>query len=211
MVGRSHSRLVDAARGFESDGQNEAIPFIADLTIPGDIEKLVHDLSQSVTDLDILVHCAAAHSRELCADGSVDSFRRIMESNVYGPYLLTQKLLPMLVRACGDVVFMNSSVVKSSGAGVGQYAASKHALRSLAESLRAEVNSAGVRVLSVYPGRTATPMQRVNVGQEGRKYEPEQLLQPDDIAEMVVTCLCLAPTAEVSDLYIRPRKKPDPS
>jgi NADP-dependent 3-hydroxy acid dehydrogenase YdfG len=81
-------------------------------------------------------------------------------------------------------------------------------LRSLAETFRAELNSDGVRVLNVYPGRTATERQRRIYAEEGRPYRPERLLQPRDIAEIVVEALALPRTAEVTDIQIRSAKKP---
>jgi short-subunit dehydrogenase len=65
----------------------------------------------------------------------------------------------MLRKRRGQVVFINSTAGLNASAGVGLYSATKHALKALADSLRAEVNSDGVRVLSVYLGRTVTPMQ----------------------------------------------------
>jgi NADP-dependent 3-hydroxy acid dehydrogenase YdfG len=100
---------------------------------------------------------------------------------------------------------MNSSV--GSAPEVGFYSASKHALKAFADTLRAEANPAGVRVLSVYPGRTATPMQESIFAAEGRSYDPSRLLQPEDVAEMVLAALCLPRTAEVTDLHIRPLQK----
>ena len=80
-------------------------------------------------------------------------------------------------------------------------------LNTLADSLREEVNEQGVRVLSVYPGRTATPRQAGIFEAEGREYTPERLLQPEDLAGMVAGCLALPRTAEVTDLFIRPAHK----
>ena len=58
------------------------------------------------------------------------------------------------------------------------YSASKHALRAVADGLRDEVNKKGVRVMTVFPGRTATPMQEEVHRYEGRDYDPERFLQP---------------------------------
>ena len=93
------------------------------------------------------------------------------------------------------------------GADNGAYAATKHALHSLAISLRNEVNPYGVRVLSVYPGRTATPMQARVHRFEGRRYEAATLLQPSDVADMIVAALALPRTADVTDIMVRPMKK----
>jgi NADP-dependent 3-hydroxy acid dehydrogenase YdfG len=75
------------------------------------------------------------------------------------------------------------------------------------DSLRDEVNGCGIRVLSIYPGRTATPMQHSVYQVEGEVYQPERLLQPGDIATAVVHALSLPKTAEVTDIFIRPMLK----
>jgi NAD(P)-dependent dehydrogenase (short-subunit alcohol dehydrogenase family) len=129
-------------------------------------------------------------------------------TNVRAPYVLTQALLPMLRSRQGQIVFINSSVGLNARAGVGQYAATKHALKALADSLREEVNAASVRVLSVFLGRTASPMQAGIHAAEGKAYHPERLLQPQDVAAVVLNALSLPRTAEVTDISIRPFMKP---
>jgi NADP-dependent 3-hydroxy acid dehydrogenase YdfG len=62
-------------------------------------------------------------------------------------------------------------------------------------------------VLSIYPGRTATPRQARIFEMEGRPYAPDRLLQPEDIATMIVAALKLPRTAEVTNLTIRPMLK----
>jgi short-subunit dehydrogenase len=71
-----------------------------------------------------------------------------------------------------------------------------------ADSLRDEVNALGIRVLSVYPGRTATPRIAKLFEKEGRTYQPDLLMQPEDVAEMVTHSLRLPRTAEVTDISI---------
>jgi NADP-dependent 3-hydroxy acid dehydrogenase YdfG len=90
---------------------------------------------------------------------------------------------------------------------VGQYGAMKHALKAIADSLRAEVNPKGIRVLSVYLGRTATPMQADIHREEGKIYRPEALLQPCDVASTIIHAITLPRTAEITDISIRPMKK----
>jgi NADP-dependent 3-hydroxy acid dehydrogenase YdfG len=113
----------------------------------------------------------------------------------------------MLFSRQGQIVFMNSSQGMNARANAGQYAATKHALKALADSLRDEVNDAGLRVLSVFLGRTATPMQRDIHAYEQRSYHPDHLLQPEDIAAIVIKTLTLPRTAEVTEVHIRPLKK----
>jgi hypothetical protein len=60
------------------------------------------------------------------------------------------------------------------------------------------------------PGRTATPRIEQTSAAEGRPYQPELLLQPEDVAEMACNALLLPRTAETTDLFIRPMVKPNP-
>jgi short-subunit dehydrogenase len=82
-----------------------------------------------------------------------------MGKNVLAAFALTKQLLPEICANRGQVVFVNSSVVNHPAPGTVTYAATKHPLKGLADGLRQEVNAFGVRVISVFPGRTATPLQ----------------------------------------------------
>jgi NADP-dependent 3-hydroxy acid dehydrogenase YdfG len=77
----------------------------------------------------------------------------------------------------------------------------------VADSLRDEVNPDGVRVLSIFAGRTATPMQETVHHLENKAYDSRLLLQPEDIASVVINALALPRTAEVTDIHIRPLVK----
>ena len=85
------------------------------------------------------------------------------------------------------------------------YAASKHGLKALADSLRAEEAEHGVRVTSVYPGRTATAMQERVHAQEGKDYEPGQWIRPATVSDAILGVLDLGEDASVPDLSIKPR------
>jgi NADP-dependent 3-hydroxy acid dehydrogenase YdfG len=157
--------------------------------------------------VDVLILNAAAHATGLIETASVLEFDRQYRTNVRAPYILTQALLPMLKARRGQVVFINSSsgiVAKPASA---QYDSTKHALKAIADSLRGEVNSHGIRVLSVYLGRTASEMQERIHHIEGKPYRPELLLQPEDVASMIVNAISLSSTAEVTDIHIRPMTK----
>lgn len=69
------------------------------------------------------------------------------------------------------------------------------------------MNTVGVRVLSIYPGRVASPMQAAIHEMEGKVYDPESLIQSEDVASVVVTALSLPRTTEVTDIHMRPLTK----
>jgi short-subunit dehydrogenase len=178
-----------------------------DLTVDEDVQELATQLRHDFGYIDLLIHSAGVIVNGPLEVTPVEDFDRQYRINVRSPYLLTQALLQLLKARQGQIVFINSTVGLSAVANTGQYAATKHALRAVADSLRAEVNPAGVRVLSVFLGRTATPMQAAVHRMEGRTYRPELLIQPEDVAKVVLDTLSVPRTAEVTDIHLRPMIK----
>jgi NADP-dependent 3-hydroxy acid dehydrogenase YdfG len=175
------------------------------------VEALAHELEESAVPplpgrVDLLIHAAGVHRRAAVAETESLMLDRQLAVNLRGPLLLTRAALPALTEARGLVVFVNSTQGLAASRGAGAYAASKHGLRALADALRAEVNPLGIRVLSVYPGRTDTAMQRAILAEEGRAPDPERLLRPEDVAAMILAAASLPPNAEVTDLTIRPSR-----
>jgi len=175
---------------------------VADLVDTSAIEILAGKIAAKGR-LDILVLSSGIYERS--RDPAV--FARQMAVNVVGPYALLQQLLPMLIKAKGQVVFINSTQGLKATAGIGQYGATKHAMKAVADSLRDEVNSDGVRVTSIFLGRTATELQRSVFEMEGRTYLPERLIQPADVAELVLFLLRSPRTSEATDIVLRPMQK----
>jgi NADP-dependent 3-hydroxy acid dehydrogenase YdfG len=203
LVGRTPATLEATATRV---GTN-ATCYPTDLTDDGELQALVERVQRDRDRVDVVVHGAGVHAMGAVAEAPVSELDWQYRTNVRAPYLLTQALLPALRQTQGQVVFVNSSAGLTARGRVGPYASTKHALRALADSLRDEVNGEGIRVLSVYLGRTASPMQADIHAAEGREYRPDDLLQPADVAAVVVTALSLPSTAEMTDVSIRPMRK----
>lgn len=208
LVGRRAHVLESVAEAVRASG---GLPrtYCTDLTSDEEIRILAGRVEKELGRLDILVHSAGTYFMGELSNSSVLDFDLQYRANVHAPLLLTQLLLPLLKSCCGEIVFVNSSVGLTTRPGVGQFSATQHALKAIADSLRAEVNAVGIRVLSVYPGRTATPRQDAIHRAEGRAYFPGRLMQPEDIASVVINALALNRTAEVTDIQIRPFLKFD--
>jgi NADP-dependent 3-hydroxy acid dehydrogenase YdfG len=171
------------------------------------IEKLTESLARDGAKPTILVHSAGVIALGPLEQASLADFDRQLNVNVRAPYVLTQALLGGLKARRGQIVFINSSAGVSAVPGSGQYSATKHALRALADSLRAEVNGQ-VRVTSVFTGATATPMQRALHAAKGRAYAPESLIQAEDVAAVVGHVLSLPRSVELTDIHMRPAQPP---
>lgn len=207
VAGRDRERLERVAAEVHARGAR-ALVHCADLTEDAAVDKLASLVTELGSALEVLVHAMGVIALGRLESTPVDQLDWQFRTNVRAPYLISQALLPALRVRRGQLVFVNSTAGLRAGAGVGQYAATKHALRALADSLRAEVNPEGIRVISIYLGQTATPMQEAVHESEGLIYDASQLIQAEDVASSVLQALHLPRSAEITDLRIRPGNKP---
>ncbi|GEP46992.1 SDR family oxidoreductase [Microbacterium saccharophilum] len=199
-------RLIVVARDRRRASEVEAeLPgsraVVADLSRPEQIAAAVADLPGHV---DSVIHAAGIVDLGEVADAPLLSWTDQLTVNLVAPAELTRVLLPSIRAARGQVLFINSGAGLTAHPGWGAYAASKHGLKALADALRGEEAPHGVRVTTVYPGRTATPMQARVHEQEGRDYDPGAFIDPESVADAVMTALTLPRDAVISDLTVRP-------
>ena len=206
LVGRRLEKLQEIVSRVQQDG-GEAFFHQTDLAQENEIVDLSDRLLKDFDSIDVLVHSAGAIKLAETEKASLEDFDAQYQINVRAPYVLTRALLPTLRTSRGQVVFINSSAGLMAKPGSSQYAATKHALKAVADSLRGEVNKDGIRILSVYLGRTATALQEAVNRMEGNEYRPERYIQPEDVASVVLNALMLPRTAEVTDVHIRPMLK----
>jgi NAD(P)-dependent dehydrogenase (short-subunit alcohol dehydrogenase family) len=200
LVARSQDALE---KTVEAAGPN-TVAWPADLAEEGAAEALVSLAASRWGRLDLLVHCAGAIHKGTMEEATLDQLDRLYRVNVRAPYALTQAALPMIKAARGQIAFVNSSITRAAKTGGrGQFAATQHALKAIADSLRDEVNRDGVRVVSIHPGTTATPRQAALHADAGADYAPDRLLQPEDVAAALCDALSLPATAEVTDIHLR--------
>lgn len=206
LIGRSPGKL-EALRAALAPSQTTIHTLCCDLDKEDDLRELPSAVAQVFPRLDVLIHAAGAIATAPLASVAPADLDRQYRVNVRAPVLITQSLLAPLQAARGQIVFINSSLGLRTKERAGAYAATKHALKAIADTLRMEVNASGVRVLSVFPGNTATGMQEQVCREFGAPYDPASMLRPDDVAAAVVNALMLPRSAELTDLHIRPMRK----
>ena len=194
VVARSEQRATELAAQLPG-----ARTLVADLARPASVEALV--LPER---LDSLVHAAGVVQLGTVAELSVQDWTEQVQVNLVAPAALTRVALPALRAAAGTVVLVNSGAGLFAHPQWSAYAASKHGLRALADALRAEEAAHGVRVTSIYPGRTATPMQEQVHAQEGKEYDAADWIRPETVVDAVLHVLDLPVDATVPDLTIKP-------
>ena len=190
LLGRDASRLGDFpdAEVVEVDLADAAA--VEEVRVEGPLDSVIH--SAGVVDLSPV---ESFDTEQWVAQLAV---------NLTAPALLTRALLPALREAGGTVVFVNSSAGLTASPEWAAYAASKFGLRALADSLRAEEVDHGVRVTTVFPSRTATPMQEKVHEQEGATYDASKWIPPETVADTILHVLDLPAGTTIPEVTVRP-------
>jgi NADP-dependent 3-hydroxy acid dehydrogenase YdfG len=201
--GRSAESVAEVVAGLPS-----AEGFVADLgdTGPGgSLERALALLVPRLSRVDVVVHSAGVLHRGAVADVPMSDWSLAMTVNVVAVAGVTRALLPALRAAEGLVVMVNSGSGFTASPTTGTYAATKFALRALADALREEERANGVRVTSVHPGRVDTDMQQEMIEFEGGDYEPGQYLRVESVVKAVRLAVDASPEASVDVISVRPR------
>lgn len=188
-------RTPERAAGFPS-----AHVLVADLADPAAVEAL--ELPHA---LDAVVHAAGVVELGPVASLPTRAWQEHLAVNLVAPAVLTRVALPALRAAGGTVVFVNSGSGLRANPEWSAYAASKFGLRALADSLRAEEAGHGVRVTSVFPGRTATPMQEKVHEHEGQAYDAGRWIRASTVVDAILGALDLPADATMPEVVLRPR------
>jgi 3-oxoacyl-[acyl-carrier protein] reductase len=110
-------------------------------------------------------------------------------------------LPPMRARRRGDIVNVASLAARNGFTGGSAYVASKHAVLGFGRALMLELRKEGIRVVTVCPGSVNTGMLR---DQPMLRSDPDRILRPEDVAEVILHSLRLPERALVSEVDIRP-------
>jgi short-subunit dehydrogenase len=195
LLARDEARAAELTSRFAG-----ARTMVVDLADPEAADR-VSGLPQR---LDSVLQVAGIVELAPVAELDTHHLREQLDVNLVSPALLTRACLPAVRATGGTVVFVNSSAGLAAGSSWAAYAASKFGLRALADALRAEEMANGVRVTTVFPSRTATPMQEKVHEQEGRTYDSSLWISPDTVAATILHVLDLPRDATIPEVSVRP-------
>lgn len=205
-VARTQSEVESCA----TQAGPKALAVPCDITSPHSLQELIARTHERYKRLDYLIISSGMFHRGFLAKTPLSDFDNLFAVNVKAPLSLIQHTLPLLRENNGQIVIVNSSIIRATNtAERGLYASTQSALKSLTDALRNEINAEGVKVISIFPGTTATPRQESIHQALGKPYNPHLLLQPHDVAIALCNSLLLPPTAEATDIFIRPMYKFD--
>jgi NAD(P)-dependent dehydrogenase (short-subunit alcohol dehydrogenase family) len=190
LAARKPERLEQAGRELE------AHTVAADVTSEEDCVRLVAEHAERHGGLDVLVNSAGVGVASTIGDLSVKYWDLQQNVNLRGAFLVTREALPLLRRSRGHVINLASIAGTIPTPGLAGYGAAKAALISLTHSLNREEEESGVRATALCPGFVDTPMT------EWTGLPAEELIQPEDCAELVRALLRLSPHARVPQIVV---------
>jgi NADP-dependent 3-hydroxy acid dehydrogenase YdfG len=197
--------MAQSVAAIESKGRSIDVHAL-DVGDRNAVTQLVTDLEAKHQRVDMLVHCAGMNivNRRM-EDMRPEQWDEMVQVNLTGAYNCMHAVLPaMRKRKSGLIVNISSVAGKRAIALAGvAYASTKFGLTALGTAIANECRNEGVRVTNVYPGEVNTPIldrRPVPVSDEHRA----AILQPEDLAAMVVAIALLPPRAHVPEIVIKP-------
>ena len=209
MLAQEAATIILAARSIpdlkktaeqvvEAGGQAEVV--VTELTEEDSIKNLVRKTGEKFGRLDILINNAGiTHSAKL-EETSTEDWERCLWVNARAPFILCREALRLLRKSNPAYIINIASVVGVKGYPLqSAYTASKHALRGMSISLAEELRNSSVRVHVLCPGGVDTGL----VEKVRPDINKEDLIGPDEIAELVLYLVTKKGNAVIDELHIR--------
>jgi len=199
LAARTLEKLEQTATQVKSAG-GKAVSVVTDLTKEQAIKDLVSATEQHFGRLDILVNNAGVTYSKLLQETPTPQWDRLFSVNARAPFILCRQALPLLKKAQAAYIINICSIVGVKCYPLqSAYTASKHALRGMTKSLAEELRGTGVRVHLICPGGIDTQM----IHEIRPDIKREDLMQPEEIAELVVYLVTHEGNAVIDELHIR--------
>ena len=202
ICGRDQARLVQAAESLRGEGiETLAIP--TDVSCADQISSLVQKTQQELGPIDILVNNAGTGVFGPFYQFGEAGWNNVVDTNLKAVFLASSAVAPeMIRRQTGHIINISSLAGKNTFANGAIYCASKWGLMGLTGCMAEDLRAHGIRVSAICPGSVATDFP----GQHAK--DAAKILQPDDVAHAVAALVTQAEGSFISEVHIRPTRKP---
>jgi NADP-dependent 3-hydroxy acid dehydrogenase YdfG len=193
-----NARSADRLAALAADlGPDRAVAVPGDVTVFDDQQRAASAAIDAFGRLEVVVANAGGGTGGGFLDPTADpdAWRAMVLTNVYGVALTARATLPHLVNARGHLLLMGSVAGRVTIAG-SLYSATKWAVTGMAQALRAELHTTGVRVTVIQPGKVVTPF----FGGD----PPQDCLETDDVVAAVRYAVSQPPSVDVNEVVLRP-------
>jgi 3-oxoacyl-[acyl-carrier protein] reductase len=188
MIGRTLANLEKVTTEIEEYGVN-VTGAVADISEMQSVEHAVEHVTEELGPIDILINNAGIAKFGGFLDLDPQEWEKIIQVNLMGTYYVTRAVLPgMIERKAGDIINVSSTAGQKGAPVTSAYSASKFGVLGLTESLMLEVRKHNIRVSALTPSTVATDLAIETNLTDGN---PEKVMQPEDLAELMVAQLKL--------------------
>ncbi|WP_316802527.1 3-ketoacyl-ACP reductase [Pedobacter nototheniae] len=196
LIARTQSDLDKLAKELEVYNVKVATA-AADVSDINSVNEAVKRIQAELGFIDILINNAGIGKFGKFLELEPTAWEEIIKVNLLGPYYVTRAVVPeMIEKGAGDIVNISSSSAHSPAAVTSAYSASKAGLIAMSTSLMQEMRKHNIRVTSLSPSTTATDMAIDLKLTDGN---PDKVMQPEDLAELVISQLKLNRRVFVKD------------
>jgi NAD(P)-dependent dehydrogenase (short-subunit alcohol dehydrogenase family) len=190
LAARTPEKLEAAAAEL---GANAVIANVAD---DDECERLVREHAERFGRLDVLVNSAGVGLGGPTEHLSTKKWDLQLDVNLRGTFVVTRAAIPLLRESHGLVVNLASIAGTVPVPGLAAYGASKAGVISLTNSMNRELEADGIRICAICPGFVDTPMAAWT------GMSADEMIQPEDCAEIVRLLLRLSPAARVPQIVV---------
>ncbi|AFM05927.1 short-chain alcohol dehydrogenase [Bernardetia litoralis DSM 6794] len=199
LIARTESDLQKVSEEAKKINPEITISYaIADVADYTQVQNAVAKIAGELKTIDILINNAGVLKVGGLLEMPVAEWEQVIKVNVLGAYYVLHEVLPYILKQeKGDIVNISSTAGLKGNAKLSAYGASKAAFTNLSEAVMQEVRKSNIRVTTVSPSTIATDMTMDANFTDGNK---EKVLQPEDLAYLVINNLKLPPRAFVKEL-----------
>jgi NAD(P)-dependent dehydrogenase (short-subunit alcohol dehydrogenase family) len=201
ICGRDPSALGAAATDLKKAGAS-VFSRVADVSNSSQVQSLVEQTESALGPIRVLVNNAGIGLFGPVQERSEADWDHVLDINLKGVFLVSRAVIPSMIRqGSGDIINISSLAGRNAFAGGAIYCASKWGLQGLTACMAEDLRDHGIRVSVICPGSVATDFS-------SRPKNPDKALHPEDIAHAVAAILTQTPRSFLSEIHLRPLRKP---
>lgn len=212
VFGRAGANVVLAARDPEkaepvakkiNDNGGDAFVIEVEATELASVSNMVREITDDLGKIDVLINAFGSAIIQPLLDIKPDDARQLIETNVYGTFLVTQTVVRyMATEKQGQVIMFPGTMGKYAMKNASVYAATKFAVTGFTKSLVEEHRRSGIHFTLMYLGGVATPMwDSSNVDMRVQK---DKMLSPDEVAKSVYYAANQPEQSVLNEIVIQP-------
>lgn len=196
ITGRSPEKMETLLSELEDTSNIYAKTF--DLTDETAVENFILEGVSRFGRIDTLINNAGANtSRSKTGELETEKLQELLSINCIAPFTLMRGVYQhsMRERKAGQIINVMSTVCHFSNESIGAYTSSKAAFDALTKVFRKEVREEGIKINNIYPGGVDTPF---------RDSARPLYLQPERVADVIITMMEYDDNSSIDELVIRP-------